>query len=90
MSQVCINCGRVVGCACCRSKRSKPGRQWVKNNRKGERFWVLVHQAVIPGQVFGMVDNDLKFTDRHGFKRGHHIQFPSDEILGFCQEKPNE
>lgn len=39
-----------------------------------ERFWVKVTE-VVDGVITGIVDNDLLFTEQHGYKDGDLISF---------------
>lgn len=52
-----------------------------------ERFWVEISRLGEEGEFFGTVNNDLIYTDEHGFSFGDEISLYAENIYDiFFQE----
>ena len=56
---------------------------------RGERFWVIVTQKY-SGYYVGRINNDLVFTETHGFKDRDLIAFSSKHILSVDVPTPED
>ena len=59
----------------------------VKVFLKGESPWAYVLD-IVNGNVIGRIDNDLIFTDIHGYKRGDVLEFYQKDYGKFKSLEP--
>lgn len=78
-----------------------PG-DWVKIKKEfkdvdginGERFWIKVTKIIIEVEekitIEGVVDNNLLYTDQHGYKDGDKMIITPEDILDVLLEEETE
>ena len=56
-----------------------------------EHFWVHLSDVnQVDGSMSGYVDNDLKFTDDHGYKINDYIEFNYEHVESYLQRDIQE